>query len=239
MKTKLMKYAFLFVLALFITACENNNQIQAPPRTIIVLKDMSLSTPVLEDSLTNVFITTLMKQLRPGDELYVLAINEASFAKPLMLVHGKIPQDNHPLKSKSLSARERLAKQWRQQSQILKLNAKQTDIIGALNYCALLFTDDEAEKLIILLSDMRQSSAVLNLERKSAVDAKRNVEFLKKKGLIPDLKDVKAVVLGAHTVGRTVDPVYYKKLHLFWDAFFTEAGAKMTVYRTDRNWKLT
>ncbi|MCA9731898.1 MAG: hypothetical protein H6696_05575 [Deferribacteres bacterium] len=238
MQTIIKSISALIALILFTIACEQNPVQQTPPQIIIVLKDVSLSTPIAEDSLNNEFISSLITQLHSGDELYVLAVKEASFAKPLTLLHGKIPQDNDPLNTKSLTAKEHLQQAWQNRRQAAKLQAKQTDIVGALSYCSLLLKNNQTEKHIVILSDMRQVSSILDLRHKESLNAPKKIKFLQENGLMPQLPDVKITVLGAHTIGYNVDPDYYQRLENFWMQFFQDAQADLLAYRADRNWNL-
>lgn len=237
---KPIKRCFWLVLLIggCLIGCSSQDDISAASRTVIVLKDLSLSTPAHQDSLDNRFICNLLSQLGAGDKIYVVGITETSFTNPFMLLQGEIPLDRHPLQAKVLKAREALAKSWNERRRSLKLQARQTDIIGAMCYASLLFKNDPSEKLLIILSDMRQSSKVLNLERETVIDADQALARIKNAGFLPDLSNVNVAVLGVHTTGKRMSPGYYQSLEAFWQRFLTEAHAELLTFQTDRNWKL-
>lgn len=222
----------LNIILFFDCAASNSTNVQ--PKFIVVLKDCSLSTPVVEDSLDNEFISSIIMKLDALDEIVVLAITSQSYAKPQVIVRGEIPQAQGPLKANVLAAREKLIQEWQERSASVGRKSHKSDIIGALSYAELLIQETEKEKWLIILSDLRNSAAPLNIEYVPQIPVEKTLAGLGK-GFIPDLSDVNIVLLGVHTDG--VSPAYYKSLRLFWTRLVEMAHGRLVACRTDRSWQ--
>jgi hypothetical protein len=86
-------------------------------------------------------------------------------------------------------------------------------------------------KVLVILSDMRQSTPVFELDStKLAPDYKVNASRL---GKAPPLHGAQVYVLGADNAGRTT--AYWQSLRHFWINYFAESGAALRVYATLRD----
>jgi hypothetical protein len=208
----------------------------SPPRFVVIIKDLTSSTPGEQDSLNNAFISTLLSQASAGDEVYVTGITDASFSKPLVILHGALPEDRHPLKPKLLAAQQSMISEWKSKSRSSTRPYKASDVIGAVYHASLLLRGKSAEKWIIILSDMRNSTKEFDIENVPEIDREKNLSQLGAKGLIPNLTGVNVAILGVHTTGKAVRPLYYQSLENFWRAFFEKAHAEVVTYQTDASW---
>ena len=206
------------------------------PKFVVVIKDLTSSTPGEQDSLNNVFISTLLSQARAGDEVYVTGITDASFSKPLVILHGTLPEDRHPLKPKLLAAQQSMISAWNSKSRALARPYKASDVIGAVYHASLLLRGKSSEKWLIILSDMRNSTKELEIENVPEIDREKSLSQLGAKGLIPSLAEVNVAILGVHTTGKAVSPIYYQSLENFWRGFFEKAHAEVATYQTDASW---
>jgi len=208
----------------------------SPSRAVVVIKDLTSSTPGEQDSLNNAFISTLLSQSSAGDEVYVTGITNASFSKPLVILHGTLPHDRHPLKPKLLAAQQSIISEWKSKSRFSTRPYKASDIIGAVYHASLLLRGKSSEKWLIILSDMRNSTKELDIENMPEIDREKMLSQLGAKGLIPNLTGVNVAVLSVHTTGKAISPIYYQSLENFWRGFFEKAHAEVVTYQADASW---
>ncbi|MGH7454293.1 MAG: hypothetical protein ACRENG_23260, partial [bacterium] len=206
------------------------------PRAVVVIKDLTSSTPGEQDSLNNAFISTLLSQSSSGDEVYVTGITDASFSKPLVILHGTLPDDRHPLKPKLLAAQQSISSEWKSKSRSSTRPYKASDVIGAVYHASLLLRGKSSEKWMIILSDMRNSTKELDIENVPEIDREKSLGQLGAKGLIPNLTSVNVAVLSVHTTGKAISPIYYQSLENFWQGFFEKAHAEVVTYQADASW---
>jgi hypothetical protein len=223
---------FLFIAGLF--SCSGPAVDTSTGRDFVVLLDNSKSTPAHEDSLNKAFVRDFIGQLRFNDAIAVLLISEASFSNPQVVLEERLPYDDHPLQPDFLRERENLVSEWQQVARRLKLQAQKTDIVGALFFAQQILAQTQGQSWILFLSDMRQSSDVLNIENDKLIDVTRRLNEFESSGL-PDLDGVNIVCLGVHTHGRKITPAYYNSLIEFWQQAFGRMGARLVTFQPGRN----
>jgi nitric oxide reductase activation protein len=86
----------------------------------------------------------------------------------------------------------------------------------------------DRKEVLIIFSDMRQSTRVLDLERPAVVRKTEALQQVAKSHLIPNLHGVKVYALGVDASGRSVN--YWQTLRDFWIAYFEQAGALVEDY---------
>ena len=235
-----MKHYWLLVLTVvmspYLIAFAFRNKPASSARTVVIIKDLTSSTPGEQDSLNNEFIGTMLSQLRSGDEVYVTGITDVSFSKPLLILHGALPVDPHPLKPKLLAAQQKMISEWKSKSSSLSRPYKASDVIGSICHAALLLRGKNSEKWIVILSDMRNSTKELDIESMPEINREKSLSQLGTKGLIPNLNAVNVAVLGVHTTGKGMSPIYYQSLEDFWRGFFEMAQAEVAAFQTDVSW---
>jgi hypothetical protein len=236
----LKRYRLLTLAALimspYLIAAAFSDKSASPARAMVIIKDLTSSTPGEQDSLNNAFIGNLLSQLRSGDEVYVTGITDVSFSKPLLILHGTLPVDPHPLKPKLLAAQQKIILEWKSKSGTLARPYKASDIIGSICHASLLLRGKSAEKWLIILSDMRNSTKELDIERLPEIDREKSLSQLGAKGLSPNLTAVNVAILGVHTTGKGISPIYYQSLENFWRGFFAMSHAEVGAYQTDTSW---
>ena len=114
-----------------------------------------------------------------------------------------------------------LLREWRKIKQTLKADAVATDICSALYLAASLLPPSSPDKVIIVLSDMRQATSELDLESPEVIDVNAALQKAKDQDLIPELGGVKAVCLG---VSSAKSVKYAKSLKNFWLRFLRYGG---------------
>lgn len=106
-----------------------------------------------------------------------------------------------------------------------KANAEQTAIFESVRTIAPLFQDLRRQRLLIVLSDMIEDSAMANfgVMRLSPEAVERQLKDLHTKQLIPVLKGVEIYVAGA----TASPPERASNIERFWRRYFEDAGANM------------
>lgn len=224
------------IMSLYFIALAFGGNPTSPPRAVVVIKDLTSSTPGEQDSLNNAFISALLSQASAGDEVYVTGITDASFSKPLVILHSILPEDRHPLKPKLLAAQQSMISEWKSKSRSLSRPYKASDVIGAVCHASLLLRGKGSEKWLIILSDMRNSTKELDIENVPEIDREKSLSQLGTKGLVPNLTGFNVAILGVHTTGKAISPIYYQSLENFWRGFFEQAHAEVATFQTDASW---
>jgi hypothetical protein len=105
---------------------------------------------------------------------------------------------------------------------------RETDIIGTLFRAADYGGSrrDEGGTILVLLSDMINSTPELSLERIAAIPRPEWVAARRAGGRLPDLRGVCVVVVGAD-----VTSARGAALRTFWTEFLTASGASLGAYR--------
>jgi hypothetical protein len=110
---------------------------------------------------------------------------------------------------------------------LLGVTGSGKSILGALELASQIFAEEKAKrKELIVLSDMRQNTAALNLETPIVLPEFSAVR--KRCAPIPDLGGVHVAVLGAGGEGRST--AYWSNLRAFWAEYFRQSGADLEAY---------
>ena len=172
----------------------------------------------------------IRNRLAPGDRIYAVGITKYSFSRPYIFLNHKLT-DRKGASGEGL-AKDKLVliKKWHALD--LKPNAKGTDIFGAIILSSMRFENNQSEKVLVILSDMRNCSRILDIESPDRIAVDKALNKVENAGLIPDLKKVKVSCLGVHSSGKT--PVYWQSLKDFWTQYFQKAGAAKLVFTMGR-----
>ena len=173
----------------------------------------------------------VLAQIPAGTHVTVLGITANSFAEPDILLRANMPQDPGYFGERLAAAHGELVRAWQTRSDRLSPTERQTDILGALLVASqLLRKEPTSRNLLVLYSDMRNTTDHLNLERLRAVDVEANSTALKRHGLIADLRGVSVYVEGVDAAGLQTDQ--WDRVRRFWEAYFGGAGAALATYET-------
>ena len=82
--------------------------------------------------------------------------------------------------------------------------------------------------MLVILSDMRQATDVLNLEHQAMVQTSAALQQVANQKLLADLHSVDVYALGVDAAGTSVG--YWQSLRTFWTAYFVRAGARVKSY---------
>jgi hypothetical protein len=173
-------------------------------------------------------VTRLLSQVPAGSRITVIGITDHSFAQPYILLSARVPGDSGYFGERLAVARSQLIRAWKQRSGHLTPHFQQTDILGALQLANQIFAQqpDAGRRSLVIFSDMRQSTADLDLETPKIVPSFAAVA--KRCGTLPRLPNVQGYVLGADGAGKS--SAYWQSLQKFWSDYLRNTGAVLENY---------
>jgi outer membrane protein OmpA-like peptidoglycan-associated protein len=205
--------------------------IERPGRRIVVLIDRTKSVSEENFQQNLQAVTSVLSAAPMGHRVIVAGITD-SFGRPEILLDHTLPAKAGYLDLDLQVARERLIFEWREIAHTLMPSYRQTDLLGSLALLDYLGDGSATETVLIVLSDLRQSSKQLDLEHVPAIHADRSLERLKKAGAIPALPHTRVFLLGVDPSGKSA--AYFAGLKDFWLRFFAEAGATVETFSVTR-----
>ena len=208
---------------------------------VVVLLDLSQSEAVkghdsrveFEKSVRSVGNTIAV--LPAGSKVSVIGITDDSFATPYIILSAELAGDEGYFKERLANGRAALLHAWQERSARLAPSYAQTDILGALLIASEVFHEspDGRRKVLLVLSDMKQATHALNLERQPSVQTAVAMQQVANSKLLADLHGVDVYAEGVDGAGESV--AYWQSLHDFWSAYFARAGATVKGYSVLRN----
>jgi len=146
------------------------------------------------------------------------------------LLSAQVANDPAYFGERLSAARQQLARACQERSVHLEPTALRTDILGALLVASQLFQDvtDGERKVLVVYSDTRQATPVLNLEAPAVISVNSALRKIGKAESIPDLRGVEVCALGVDAAGK--DAAQWESLRQFWVAYFQQAGANLRCY---------
>jgi hypothetical protein len=177
----------------------------------------------------------LIAQLPPGTRFTVLGITDRSFSQPYLLLKRELPHDKGPLKfqDRIAIAKVQAASELRRLAVSSPHSIPHTDIFGALVVGADILSQAPGRKVLILFTDMRQSTNELDFERATTISQTQALATVERRGLLARLRGVEVYALGVDGAGKSV--AYWNSLRDFWEAYFRKAGANLKDYSTLRD----
>lgn len=211
------------------------------PVDVVVLMDLSRSVAVVGHDSKAEFeknvqsVGSTIAALPPGAKITVIGITDDSFATPYIILSAKLAGDEGYFKERLANGRAALTRAWRERSAKIAPSYAQTDILGALIVASEVFHGSPRgdRKVLIVLSDMKQATRALNLERQSIVQATTAMQQVADGRLLADLGGVVIYAAGVDGAGESV--AYWQSLHDFWAAYFARAGATLAGYSSLRD----
>jgi hypothetical protein len=230
---RLMKLTMLVVTlmaALLLTGCWQDH-----PRTIVVLIDATASIDPLEYERCRFQLNRVTQKLGRGDRLVLVPITgEPQELLGHRIVHVDMPSDRVPYDSNLKKARADAAKRIEEFLVALPaIQAKQTDIIGALRATADEFRPGASELLI--LSDMVEDDSEIRFpiapELATAKSAETLAERMARRNMLRGV-EVKIGILKSFDLERM--PQQRKDaVQAFWQRYFATSGASKVTITVD------
>jgi hypothetical protein len=146
----------------------------------------------------------LVSHLPAGTRITAVAITDRSFSNPLLLFSGQAAREHGPLQflDQRVVSRIRFAEELRQRCQSLQPKFDQTDIVGFLFLAAQSLGPVSGKKVVVIFSDMRESTKILDLERGVQTEPDEMLRDLMAKNLVPDLQGVDVYIYGVDAALR-------------------------------------
>lgn len=173
-------------------------------------------------------VTRILAQVPANTRVTVIGITDHSFTELYILLRARVPEDAGYFGERLTAARAQLVSTWHARRARLSSGFQHTDIFGALLLASDIFARDarSPRQVLILLSDMRESTSELDLESLDTIPP--FPALAKNCGQLPIFRGVKTYVLGVDGAGRSM--AYWESLRAFWRGYFQHAGAKLQSY---------
>jgi hypothetical protein len=203
---------------------------------VVVLVDLSVSIDTKDHDGKTEFqknidgVTRVLASLPAGSRVSIFGITNDSFGRPYPLLTAHLPDDEGYFKERLGRGRAEMIRAWRERAAQLHPQFTQTDLLGAMFIASQSFgqAPPAARKLLIVFSDMRQSTVGLDLEH----IAVSNTDTLLNKATHaigePDLSGVEVYALGVDAAGITY--ARWRGIRNFWTQYFGKAGASVKAY---------
>ena len=204
------------------------------PKTVVVLVDATKSIDPNEYERCRGELNKLMQRLGRGDRLVLVPITgEPEELLGHRIVHIQLPKERVPYDSNLKQARMEAGKRTDQfLRELPAIQAKHTDIIGALRAAADAFESESTE--LICLSDMVEDDAELRFLTAVELSQTKSAEALAARIARHDLLRgavVKVGVLKSFDLEK-MNPARRDSTQAFWRKYFLASGAsrvKITV----------
>jgi len=230
-------------LAIVIVAlwCLAHSRLYAADRLeVVILPDLSQSEAAKDYSNRAEFqknidgVTRLLASLPAGSRVSIYGITDDSFGKSCPLLTAELSDDEGYFKERLAQGHRQLIRAWQERALTLKPQFSHTDILGAMLVAAQVFAESPPgrRKVLVLFSDMRQSTRTLDLEHRNAV-LPNDVDLLASIQLVPDLSGVEVIALGVDSDLLSVGQ--WQSLRRFWLEYFRRSGAVIKRYSVLRD----
>jgi len=171
----------------------------------------------------------LLASVPAGSRITVIGITDNSFTQPYVLLSARLDGNEGYFHERIANARQQLVAAWQRKSKDFASSFQQTDLLGALVVSSQLLQSKPGEhNVLVIFSDMRHETRLLNLARFSLVPADATLKKVQAAHLVADLKGVDVYALGVDGAGKSV--AYWDSLRAFWSAYFRQTGAVLRAY---------
>ncbi len=228
---------FLAVIAFSLLAA--GRAFAEPELDLVIAIDLTQSVAVHAPGAASEFrknidaVTRVLVQVPASSRVVIIGITDHSFAQPYVLLSATVPDDPGYFGERLNAARTELVRGWKRRNQDLQPRFSHTDILGALFLASQLFSEQVGlgHKVLVIFSDMRNSTSELNLAGASGV---AHFSRTLSQGTLPvaDLRSVDTYVLGVDAADKSID--YWQQLQGYWSRYFKAAGTTLRCYSVFR-----
>jgi hypothetical protein len=228
MKRTLLAVTLMTTLGL--SACWNEK-----PKTVVVLVDATRSIDPAEYERCRSELHKIMQRLGRGDRLLLVPITgEPQELLGPRIVHIEMPKERVAYDSNLKNARADASKRIEQfLTDLPKIQALRTDIIGALRAAADAFDGESTE--LICLSDMVEDDAEIRFPTAPELNQTKSAETLAERIARHDLLHgavVKVGVLKSFDLEK-MTPARRDAKQAFWRRYFLASGASIVKITVD------
>jgi hypothetical protein len=226
----------VLIVALSLGALAHGQASPGDRTDLVILLDLSQSVAVkgqgskAEFEKNTASITSILTALPAGTKVTIVGITDDSFATPYMILSAELAGDEGYFMERLAKGHAALTRAWKERSAGLAPHCAETDILGAMLVASEVFRASPSghRKVLVVLSDMKQATRALNLEREALVQTPAAMRQVANNRLLADLRGVDVYAEGVDGAGETVP--YWASLHDFWTAYFVQAGATLVRY---------
>ena len=206
------------------------------PLNLVIALDLTKSTDVKGPDGKTEFqknvegVTGVLAQVPAGSHITVIGITDRSFSQPYILMSATVPSDSGYFGDRLVAAHRELIQTWKTRSARLEPACPATDILGAMELAGQIFNQramDAEQRVLVLLSDMRNHTGELNLETRKSFTATVK-QSRHQPTSRPSLRNVQVFALGAETPGLSNSE--WLVLQDYWRQQLIAAGATLNVF---------
>jgi hypothetical protein len=228
--TKLLGIAICLLL-LGVGQALGQNRLQ-----LVVAVDLSASVAVADHNGKTEFeknlaaVGQLLATVPLGSHVTILGITDDSFSQPYILLSANVAEDAGYFGEKIATARQQLVRAWQERSVHLSARARHTDILGALVIAGQLLSQSPESKrrILVLYSDMQQSTGQLNLEANTPIAVETALRKAAQDKSLTELKGVEVYALGVDAARGEMRQ--WDRARQFWAAYLAAMGATLKSY---------
>jgi hypothetical protein len=208
---------------------------------VVVLVDLSVSIDTKDHDNKTEFqknidgVTRVLASLPAGSRVSIFGITNDSFGRPYPLLTAHLPDDEGYFKERLARGRAEVIRGWRERAAQLQPRFTQTDLLGAMFIASqsLGQASAAARKVLIIFSDMRQSTAGLDFEHIAVGNTDALLNRATHNIGEPDLSGVGVYAFGVDAAGITYDR--WRGIRSFWTEYFGKARADLKAYSVLRD----
>ncbi|HEY1757849.1 MAG TPA: hypothetical protein VGG72_20940 [Bryobacteraceae bacterium] len=200
------------------------------PLNLVIAVDLTQSVAVTGPDEGSEFrknidgVTRVLAEVAPGTHVTVIGITDRSFAQPYILMSASVSPDAGYFGERLAAARGQVVAKWKSRSLTLRSDSPSTDVFGTLLLASQIFSEGPStdRRMLVLFSDMRNSTSELNLERFQVLAQAQGASL--PPGIVhADLRNVEVYALGVDGANRSA--VYWQDLQQFWTGYLSGSGA--------------
>jgi hypothetical protein len=179
-------------------------------------------------------VTGIIEKIPAGAHVAIIGITDHSFAQPYILLSASVSADAGYFGERLGAARNQLVGRWKARSRTLQPDSRSTDVFGALLLASQIFAENPPanRRMLVLFSDMRNSTSVLNLERFQVLSHTQTAA-LPPEVIHADLGDVEVYALGVDGANKPAG--YWQGLQQFWLGYLNGSGAVVKSFSVLRD----
>ena len=223
----------MLVLAVALMLASHAHAASPQHLNLVVAIDLSKSVAAKGPDGTTEFqknvdgVTRLLAQVSADTRVTIVGITDRSFAQPYILLSATVPSDPGYFGERLSVARTQLVQSWKRRSVSLQPVFPATDVLGALLLASQIFQQQSIHierSVLVLFSDMRNSTAELNLE--SPLGHPSNPVPI-------DLHQAEVFALGVDGAG--LPTTRWHDIERFWSSYLHDSSASLRAFSVLRS----
>lgn len=213
---------------------------------LVVFLDLSASEAAKDGASRSEFqknidgVTSVLAALPAGSRVTIYGVTSDTFGKPYPLLTAQLTDDEGYFKERLAKGRAELVRAWQERSRQLQPTFPHTDLLGAFLLASQQFAETKKgyRKVLVVFSDMRQSTPLLDLEHGGTIYERSEALRRAEQECPADLHGIEIYALGVDANGVSLGD--WRALQEFWLEYLRQAGANAQDYSILRelpNWR--